>query len=466
MFRKYYIGISYCLFVAMAISMGDVVAQEPVSLSLEKCREMALNHNREIQIAESDVIASEYLVKSAKTKYLPRIDFTGGWINPGDRALKPFAIDFNIPGVTPPGLSLPLDFISIAPQEVYTGGFVLKQPIFMGMKIVEANKMAGFTSELAHEKVKLTEAEVLTMVDEAYWRVVSVEEKVSLAKSYKSLLERFVQDLQNLYAEGMITKNEVLKVQVKQNEVELSLLKAENGLVLSKMLLGQMIGVDADQIILDKDVISEEELSSRLIALTDTLAVERAEVTMLRNKVAITQSAKKMVQSQFMPNVFLTAGYNWISPNLYKGTQNNLGGDWMIGVGMQIPILTWGDRLHQVHIAEQQVEKAQLELQEAQEKIGLQVQQNRFKHIEALKKMELTKLSKEQAEENLRVAMNNMLEGMNGIRDILEAQAMWESATSADIDARVEAAVTLSQLEKSTGLLYKYIEAHHQKTNR
>ena len=105
-----------------------------------------------------------------------------------------------------------------------------------------------------------------------------MEEKVSLAKSYKSLLERLAQDLQNLYAEGMTTKNEVLKVQVKQNEVELSLMQAENGLVLSKMLLGQIIGVDAEQITLDKSVISEEELSSRLVALTDPYAVERAEV--------------------------------------------------------------------------------------------------------------------------------------------------------------------------------------------
>lgn len=465
MFRKLKIGMTYCLFIAMVLSMGEAVAQTPAPLSLEKCREMALSHNREIQMAESEAITSDYMVKSAKTKYLPRIDFAGGWVNPGDRALKPFAIDFNIPGVTPPGLSLPLDFISVAPKEVFTGGFVLKQPIFMGMKIVEANKMARSASELAHEKVKLTEAEVLTTVDEAYWRVISVEEKVSLAKSYKSLLERLAQDLQNLYAEGMTTKNEVLKVQVKQNEVELSLMQAENGLVLSKMLLGQIIGVDAEQITLDKSVISEEELSSRLVALTDPYAVERAEVAMLRKKLAITQSAKKMVQSQFLPNVFLAAGYNWTSPNLYKGTQNNLGGDWMIGVGVQIPILTWGDRLHQVHMVEQQVTKAQLELQEAQEKIGLQIQQNRFKHTEALKKMELTKLSKEQAEENLRITRDNLLEGMNSIRDILEAQAMWEKAASADIDARVEAAVTLSQLEKSTGALYQYAEEYHQKQN-
>lgn len=453
--------MAFFLITTVVLSVGlKTEAQSQALMSLEQCRELALEHNKQIQMAQADAVASDYLVQSAKTKYLPRIDFAGGWINPGDRPLRPFAINFNIPGVTPQGLSIPLDFISVAPKEVYTGGFILRQPIFMGFKIVEANKIARYTSELLHEKVKMEEADVLASVDEAYWRVISVQEKVTLAKTYKSLLDHLGQDLENLYTEGMTTRNEVLKVQVKKNEVELSLVKAENGLELSKMLLGQIIGVDANQIELDTGIISEEQLSSRLLALTNNDAIERAEIVMLRNKLAITESARKMVKSQFLPNIFLTAGYNWTQPNLYKGSQNNFGGDWMIGVGVQIPVLTWGDRLHQVHMADQQVAKAKLELQDSQEKINLQIQQNRFKHAEALKKMELTKLSKEQAEENLRITKNSLLEGMNSIRDILEAQVMWEKASSADIDARVEAAVTLSQLEKSTGALYKYAEEH------
>ena len=451
----------FFLITTVVLSMGlKTEAQSQALMTLEQCRELALEHNKQIQMAQADAVASDYLVQSAKTKYLPRIDFAGGWINPGDRPLRPFAINFNIPGVTPQGFSIPLDFISVAPKEVYTGGFILRQPIFMGFKIVEANKIARYTSELLHEKVKMEEADVLASVDEAFWRVISVQEKVTLAQTYKSLLDHLGQDLENLYTEGMTTRNEVLKVQVKKNEVELSLVKAENGLELSKMLLGQIIGVDANQIELDTGIISEEQLSSRLLALTNNDTIERAEIVMLRNKVAITESARKMVKSQFLPNIFLTAGYNWTQPNLYKGSQNNFGGDWMIGVGIQIPVLTWGDRLHQVHMADQQVAKAKLELQDSQEKINLQIQQNRFKHAEALKRMELTKLSKEQAEENLRITKNSLLEGMNSIRDILEAQAMWEKASSADIDARVEAAITLSQLEKSTGALYKYAEEH------
>ena len=130
-------GRSFLLLgTALVLTLGGgAEAQTQESLSLEQCRDLALEHNKQIQMAQADAVASDYLVQSAKTKYLPRVDFAGAWINPGGRALRPFAIDFNIPGVTPPGLSLPLDFISVAPREIYTGGFTLRQPIFMGGKI-------------------------------------------------------------------------------------------------------------------------------------------------------------------------------------------------------------------------------------------------------------------------------------------------------------------------------------------
>ena len=77
-------GRSFLLLgTALVLSVGwsaEGHAQE--SLSLEQCRDLALEHNKQIQMAQADAVASDYLVQSAKTKYLPRIDFAGAWINP------------------------------------------------------------------------------------------------------------------------------------------------------------------------------------------------------------------------------------------------------------------------------------------------------------------------------------------------------------------------------------------------
>ncbi len=449
------------LLSALILCCGGVSAQEAAQLDLEQCRTLALEHNRKVQMAQLDAVASDYLVKSAKTKYLPRIDFVGGWVNPGDRALQPFAFNFDVPGLLPQGLAMPMDFLSVAPEQIFTGGFVLRQPIFLGTKIVQANKIAGSLSNIAHEEVVLKQADVIGKVDTAYWRVISVQEKVQLAKAYKSLLDRLANDLENIYQEGIITRNELLRVQVKQNEVALSLVKAENGLQLSRMALAQLLGMDEANLVLSSAVISEQELIPRLELLAEQKGDQRVEIAMLNDKLKSTQALKAMVKSQFLPNVFLTAGYVWATPNIYKGSQHNFGGDWAIGIGVRVPLFTWGDRIYQTRMAEQKVQQAKLELAEAQELIALQIKRDQFQYSEALKKIELTKLSVQQAAENLRVVQNTLDEGMKSTKDILEAQAMWERASSDNIDARIEAATALSELEKSTGALYQYIEQHN-----
>lgn len=449
------------LLSALILCCGGVSAQEAAQLDLEQCRTLALEHNRKVQMAQLDAVASDYLVKSAKTKYLPRIDFVGGWVNPGDRALQPFAFNFDVPGLLPQGLAMPMDFLSVAPEQIFTGGFVLRQPIFLGTKIVQANKIASSLSNIAHEEVILKQADVIGRVDTAYWRVISVQEKVQLAKAYKALLDRLANDLENIYQEGIITRNELLRVQVKQNEVALSLVKAENGLQLSRMALAQLLGMDEANLVLSSAVISEQELIPRLELLAEQKGDQRVEIAMLNDKLKSTQALKAMVKSQFLPNVFLTAGYVWATPNIYKGSQHNFGGDWAIGIGVRVPLFTWGDRIYQTRMAEQKVQQAKLELAEAQELIALQIKRDQFQYSEALKKIELTKLSVQQAAENLRVVQNTLDEGMKSTKDILEAQAMWERASSDNIDARIEAATALSELEKSTGALYQYIEQHN-----
>lgn len=449
------------LLSVLILCCGGVSAQEAAQLDLEQCRTLALEHNRKVQMAQLDAVASDYLVKSAKTKYLPRIDFVGGWVNPGDRALQPFAFNFDVPGLLPQGLAMPMDFLSVAPEQIFTGGFVLRQPIFLGTKIVQANRIASSLSNIAHEEVVLKQADVIGRVDTAYWRVISVQEKVQLAKAYKALLDRLANDLENIYQEGIITRNELLRVQVKQNEVALSLVKAENGLQLSRMALAQLLGMDEANLVLSSAVISEQELIPHLELLAEQKGDQRVEIAMLNDKLKSTQALKAMVKSQFLPNVFLTAGYVWATPNIYKGSQHNFGGDWAIGIGVRVPLFTWGDRIYQTRMAEQKVQQAKLELAEAQELIALQIKRDQFQYSEALKKIELTKLSVQQAAENLRVVQNTLDEGMKSTKDILEAQAMWERASSDNIDARIEAATALSELEKSTGALYQYIEQHN-----
>ena len=486
---------------AFLLSLTAVPAFSQQVLTLETCREKALEQNKKIRIAQEDVQVATLTKKAATTKYLPNLSLNGGYLRT-NKELKPIGSDLFLPVVPfntidpqtgafdPASLQdqatalntlvinpqtgqpvldasgnpvfknyamLPADKLVFGNKDKYYARLSLNQPLFTGFKITEANNIAKHAENIARDNVILTKAEVLVKTDEAYWRVVSLQEKVKLANSYETLLNQLVTDLENMYAEGIITRNDLLKAQVKQNEAKLKVMKAENGLALSKMALAQIIGAESEEITLPEKAIDEKVMPDHLAANAHATPDNRAEISMLKEKLSIMESSKNIERSKFMPDILLTGGYGWMNPNPYNGLKKEFGGDWSVGVIVSMPIFTWGERKHNLNAATIKKQRVQTELDEAREMIDLQIRQNRYKYDESIKKAELTQLSKVQAEENMKMAKENLLEGRSRLADLLEAQVQWESASSEYIDALIEIKTAASQLEKSTGEIYKHI---------
>lgn len=471
-------------------------------LTLEECRKMALKQNKKIRIAKEDAQMACLTKKAAATKYLPSISLNGGYLRT-NKALKPLANDLFLPVVpfnaidpqtrefNPAALQDPataLNTLVMNPQtrqpvldasgnpvfknyallpsnkllfgnkNSYYTQLSVNQPLFTGFKITEANNIAKHAESIAKENVVLTKAEVLVKTDEAYWRTVSLQEKVKLANSYKILLDQLVADLENMYAEGIITRNDLLKAQVSQNEARLKVMKAENGLALSKMTLARIIGTENENITLSEKVIDKTSSGTYGTIDPENSIDKRAEIIMLKEKLAIMESGKNIERAKFMPDILLTGGYGWMNPNPYNGLKKEFGGDWSIGIVVSMPIFTWGERKHNLNTAHIKKRKVQLELDEAREMIDLQIRQNRYKYNESIKKAELTQLSQAQAKENMKIAKENLLEGRTCLTELLEAQVQWKNASSEYIDALIEIKTARSELEKSTGEIYKYIK--------
>lgn len=489
-----------CVFAILLLSFMPAFSQK--ALTLDECRTMALEQNKKIRIAQEEAQVAALQKKTANANYFPKISLNGGYLHTNN-AMKPLendlflpiipfnAIDaqtgtFNPTALQDPATAmktlvinpqtgtpmtdasgnpifknyamLPANKLVLDNQNKYFARFTVNQPLFTGFKITETNNIAKHAKNIANENVILCKAKILNKTDEAYWRAVSLQEKVKLANAYKRLLDQLVIDLKNIYAEGIITRNDVLKAQVKQNEAKLKVLKAENGFELSKMALAQIIGITSEYIKIPKQAINETMIPSSTAMAANVSVDNRAEIMMLKEKLAIMKSSKNIERSNFMPNILLTGGYGWMNPNPYNGFKKEFGGDWSIGVVISVPVFTWGERKSKLNAAKIKQRRAQIELDDAREMIDLQIRQNQFKHAESLKKVEMTKLSKEQAEENMRIAKENMLEGITRLSELLEAQVQWENASSEHIDALIEVKTTLSELEKSTGEIYRYVK--------
>ena len=487
-FVLWFLAVSFWL---LAFDCQTVTAQQV--LSLDSCRALALRNNKQLSISRVKQDVAANLRKSARTKYLPHVSALGGyeWTsrefsllnNDQKSALNNLGTNVanGIQGaltpylqILPPALQQQLanDLTQVAgvlnqngqhianafrtdTRNIFAGAIMVTQPVFMGGAIVAMNKLAAEGEKFAANSAEVNMQSTLYNIDQAYWQVVSLRHKQKLAQSYVELVRKFDGDVQKMIKEGVATRSEGLSVQVKVNEAEMTLTKVNDGLVLSKMLLCQLCGLPVNEQVLLADEESENLETSGVITevSVEQAAENRPELKMLQNVVDMSRHTTNILKAGNLPQVLLTGGYAVSNPNVLNGFEKKFGGLWNVGVLVRVPVWNWGDVAYKVRASKGATTIASLELDEAREKIELQVNQSSFRVSEAIKKLEMAKASTRRADENLRTANLGFSEGVISPSTVLEAQTAWLQAQSEKIDAEIDLKLSQVNLQKAMGTL-------------
>ncbi len=459
----------------IALAGVSTVAAAQRTLSLDSCRAMALDNNKTLTASRTQRVMAEQVRKAARTKYLPHLDVLGGAVfssreislltNTQKDALSGIGTTVGaLVGVQDQRVIGALnkigtdvkDAFRTDTRQMYAVSAMVTQPVYMGGAIVAANRIADLGEKLAANNEEAMRQTTLQNIDQTYWTVVSLRHKQKLADSFLQLVKKLDDDVQKMIKEGVATRADGLKVGVKVNEAEMAVTQVEDGLSLAKMLLCQTCGMPAEtQITLSDEMTDGIDISAdvQTNASSDTADTSRPEIRMLENAVDISKQNTKLVRSAFLPQIALAGGYLMTNPNVYDGYNRKFAGVWNIGVMVRIPVWNWFEGVYKVRAAKAATTIASLELQEAEEKVSLQVSQSRFKLQEAWKKYDMARKNVEKAEENLRCANVGFKEGVLQTTDVMEAQTAWMQAQSQKIDAQVDVKISQINLKKALGQL-------------
>lgn len=462
-------------------------------LSLDSCRALAIANNKELLISREKINAAHYQKKAAFTNYLPDISATGGYmrsqkeisllndaqkgalsglgtnlstplqgafqtiakLHPEIKGQLP-ALEQSLVGALNGAGSALVDAFRTDTRNMYAGALTLTQPLYMGGKIRAYNKITKYAEELAHQQHNTGMQEVILSTDQAYWQVVSLGHKKKLAEGYLELLQKLDSDVDKMIAEGVATKADGLSVKVKVNEAEMTLTKVNDGLSLSKMLLCQLCGLDLSTPVTLKDEqendLSPVPIADNAIDINNVYAA-RPEVNSLELATQIYKQKVNVTRAEFLPSLALIGSYAATNPSVFNGFENKFKGMWNVGVMVSVPIWHWGEGIYKVKAAKSEARIAQYQLDDAKEKIELQVSQSTFKVNEAAKKLIMAEKNLEKADENLRYATLGFEEGVIPASNVLEAHTAWLSAQSEKIDAQIDVKLTEIYLKKATGQL-------------
>ena len=485
--------MSLCKHILGAATvLAAIVCAAPAALaqtySLDSCRQMAMNNNKQLRMMKEGITKAGYQKKQAFAAYLPALDFAGGYVYnqrnlsifDSDQLLPTKSFDlatqsyqFNIvknpmtgePIKQPNGQYVP-ETVALIPKDamtfdihnVFFGAVTLTQPVYMGGKIVAMNKITKFAEDLA---VKMHDAEaenIIYAVDGAYWQVVSLRAKEELAKSYIALLDTLRSNVSAMVEQGVATRSDMLTVDVKLNSAQVDLVKVQDGLVLSRMALAQLCGlpVHTPLTVADEGVELSPKQSSSIPASGYDMAdvySRRPDVQALELGVRIREQEGKVALSTMLPSLAVMGAYSFSNPNMYDGFKKNFKGAFSVGATNTIPLWHWGGDYNKYRAAKADAEIARLRLDDAKEMIDLQVSQASFKCREAVKTYDMTVVNITKADENLRQANLGFREGVMTVQNVMEAQTAWLKARSEKIDAGIDVHMCDVYLSKSLGTL-------------
>ena len=497
--------------LTLIMLMGAMTAAEAQTqvLSLDSCRAMALRNNKQINASRLKKDVAMNLRKSARTKYLPKVDVMGGYewfsreislLNDGQKTAFSNVGTSLVGGISSSASDMMTELVGkgfLTPEQaqkigalinekgstiqqqgnalgqsvvdafrtdtrnMWAGSVMLRQPIYMGGAILAANKIADISEQIADNDLDMKTQATLYSIDQAYWLAVSLKQKHKLATSYHDLVKKLDNDVHKMIKQGVATKADGLKVDVKVNEAEMQMTQAEDGLALSKMLLCQLCGIPMNQEIAladeDKETLTlsgaSVDTEQQRVAASDSAMDTRPELRMLENAVEISKQATNLVRAVYLPHVALTGGYTISNPNVFNGFQKKFTGVWNVGILVQMPVWTWFDNAYKVRASKAATHIAQMNLDDTREKIHLQVAQSQFKVKEAQKKLNMAMKNIASAEENLRCANLGFKEGVMEVTDVMAAQTAWQQAQSQKIDAEIDVKLTQVGLNKALGIL-------------
>lgn len=419
------------VFLFLCVAAAPAAAQ---TLSLEECRAAAVEHNRTLRNSRLDLDAASQTRREAFTNYFPQISASGGLFQAQHGLVQ---ADFAVPQMG----TLPVSLV----KRGIVGSVTAVQPLFTGLKIVTGNKLARLGEEVGRLQLQQTEAEVRERTDACFWQVVSLRDNLSTLDAVERQLAEIRRQVELSVKAGLVTNNDLLRVELRQQEIASNRLKVENGLKVSKMLLAQHIGVDWRAFDVAAAEFGQPEAPAAFYVPVEEALDNRAEYRLAEKNVEAQKYRKRMERGKRLPTVGIGAGY------LYYNVTDKSVDDGMVFAQVSVPVSEWWGGAHalkKARIREQQAENDRLQ---AREMLAVEIERTWSEVQESYAQILLMRRSVESSAENLRQNRNFYKAGTAPLTDLLDAETLYTQSRNDLTSACASYRTALAKYMRVTG---------------
>lgn len=411
------------------LSLATVSAQR--TFTLDECLEQALSNNVRMRNAENEIRMAEHDRKNAFTRYFPSVSASGGGFIANKGLME---------------LNMGPDMSMSMMKDGVVGGVSATLPLFAGGQIVNGNKLAKVSEEVSRTRYRLSENEVRLTTENYYWQVVTLKEKLRTLEVVEARLDTLTRDVEAAVQAGVTTRNDLLQVQLRQNEIKSNRLNVENALALSRELLAQYMGMGLDSV--DVAYAMEGRLPEEPAGLflpPESALPRTGEYDLLRQNLEATRLQKKIAVGKNLPTVAIGGGY-------YYDDLLDVGMDFWVGFAtISVPLSGWWGGSHDIKKQKLQVKNAENQLNDQSEMLMIRMRQSWNDLNDAYKQVGIALTSIDQATENLRMQSDYYAAGTCTMSDLLDAQTLFQQSRDKYVEAYAQYEVKKREYLQATG---------------
>ena len=442
------------IFIVLSLFLARLsIAQttDTLRLSVNDCVELALENNIPLKNSLLEIRKAQNNKDEARAEYFPKLSLQALAFEAANPMLS-FGIDdidnalvrqtlYNLYAQYGAMLGLEKTY-SFAQDGVLLNATAI-EPIYVGGRIRNGNKLASLGIEAAEYQAKVKEDEIRLQTECLYWQIISLQEKITTLDQLDQLLDTLSKDLAGAIEAGLAMPTDQFKVTVKQNESQLNRKKVEDGITLLKMALAQYIGTDWQTLVLT-DTIGNLTEPTAYYQTANEAVTHRYESHLLDLSLQAEKLKKKMTLGEALPSLMVGSSVN------YHTILDNSKPNAMVFAMLQVPITDWHKTSIRLKKHNLDAEMAENTRKDYLEKMQLQTNQAWFNLQQSWLRISMAQTALNDAEANLKITQDYYEAGLVALSDLLEAQTMLKNSRDELSDSQIEYLLNLIKYKQLT----------------
>ncbi|MBE8607329.1 MULTISPECIES: TolC family protein [Vibrio] len=452
-----------CLAIA-SILIGTISSPSYAApLSFTEAWQILQENNNSLAAQQANVERYQHLQNSTSSLNLPSITLGANYTHlDSDVTINGEQFKNSLSGVPAglsgigaalPGLTSALGGITstITEQDIFSSSIRAVWPIFTGGRITAAQNAAEGKSEEAQSQLLMEKQARYEDLSKYYFSVILAEDVVKTRQAVEAGLTQHRDFAIKLEQQGQIARVERLQADASLDKAVVERTKAQNDLKIAQLALTQILGQSqsvepSEQLFINKNL-------PHMDVFIDQTLMTYPGLKILDAKEKQASSLIKAEKGKYYPEVYLYGDYS-----LYEDDSlaSEMKPDWLVGIGVNVPLIDTSGRSDKVAAAHSAVSQVQFLKSQAKQDLTVLVQKTYLEANQAIEEVQGLNSSLSLAQENLSLRKKAFTQGLSNSLEVVDAELYLASIKTQQSAARFKYLISLNKLLALTSEMNAY----------